>query len=115
MSTRLEGLPKRRLSCGLSVREAASFRSRLLGLALIGRAAMPHSEALWLRRTRSVHTFGMRFSLDLVWLGADGEVVRIDRSVPPGRLRSCRAARSVVELPVDGQQTGVVEFVCAGQ
>jgi uncharacterized membrane protein (UPF0127 family) len=41
----------------------------------------------------------MRFALDLVWLDAHGETVRIDRSVPPRRMRLCRAARSVVEYP----------------
>jgi hypothetical protein len=37
--------------------------------------------------------------LDLVWLDAAGSVVRVDRAVPPRRVRACRAARSVVELP----------------
>jgi hypothetical protein len=40
----------------------------------------------------------MRFALDLVWLGARGEPVRVDRAVPPRRLRTCLAARSVVEV-----------------
>jgi uncharacterized protein len=54
--------------------------------------------ALLLPRCRSVHTFGMRFALDLVWLGRGGEVVRVDRAVPPRRVRTCRRARSVLEL-----------------
>jgi uncharacterized membrane protein (UPF0127 family) len=49
--------------------------------------------------TRSIHTFGMRFALDLVWLDGEGRVVRIDRDVRPWRVRGCRAARTVVELP----------------
>ena len=40
----------------------------------------------------------MRFALDLIWLDRDGAVVRVDRDVPPRRLRACRAARSVVEV-----------------
>jgi uncharacterized membrane protein (UPF0127 family) len=40
----------------------------------------------------------MRFPLDLVWLDADRRVVRVDRAVPPWRVRSCRQARSVLEL-----------------
>jgi uncharacterized protein len=39
----------------------------------------------------------MRFPLDLIWLDGDGRPVRIDRAVPPGRLRACLRARSVVE------------------
>ena len=39
----------------------------------------------------------MRFPLDLIWIGKDGEVVRVDAAVPPRRLRWCLKARSVVE------------------
>ncbi len=73
---------------GREIRRAAGPLARLLGLA-----------GLLLPRTRAVHTFGMRFALDLVWLDRDGAVVRVDRDVPPRRQRSCRAARAVVELP----------------
>ena len=69
---------------------------RLLGL--IGRRSLPAGVALEIPRCRSVHTFGMRFALDLVWLDADRRVVRVDRAVPPCRVRSCRRARSVLEL-----------------
>jgi uncharacterized membrane protein (UPF0127 family) len=41
----------------------------------------------------------MRFALDLIWLDRDGEVVGIDRAVPPRRVRGCRGARAVIELP----------------
>jgi len=60
---------------------------------------MSARDGLLLPVCRSVHTFGMRFALDLVWLGDDGRPVRVDRAVPPRRARSCRRARSVVEVP----------------
>jgi uncharacterized protein len=75
---------------------AGGFRDRLIGLAW---RRTPPAQGLLLRRTRSVHTFGMRFALDLYWLGGDGAVVRVDRAVPPCRVRSCWRARSVLELP----------------
>ena len=59
--------------------------------------AMPGDYALQLPRCRSVHTFTMRFPLDLIWLGKDGAPVRVDRDVPPNRMKSCLRARSVVE------------------
>jgi uncharacterized protein len=80
--------------------EARGFVGRLVGLA--GRADLPAGTALHLPRCRSVHTFGMRFALDLVWLDRAGAVVRIDRSVPPCRVRSCRAAQSVLEMRAGG-------------
>ena len=72
---------------------ADSFLRRLVGLA--GRRS---GHALLIPRCRSVHTFGMRFALDLVWL-RDGRPVRVDLGVKPWRVRSCREADSVLELP----------------
>jgi uncharacterized membrane protein (UPF0127 family) len=77
-------------------RVARTFRDRLVGLAW---RREPPAEGLLLPRTRSVHTFGMRFALDLHWLDAAGGVVRVDRAVPPRRLRTCLRARGVLELP----------------
>ncbi|MGB2710692.1 MAG: DUF192 domain-containing protein [Conexibacter sp.] len=81
---------------GLDVRIAHGPRARLLGLA--GLRTLPPGTGLLLPRTRSVHTFGMRFALDLVWLDGDGAIVRVDRAVRAGRVRSCRPARAVLEL-----------------
>lgn len=78
----------------MEIRVAGSRCERLLGLAL---RARPPDHALLLPRCRSIHTFGMRFPLDLVWLDAHGRVVRVDRGVPPGRVRCCRRAAAVVE------------------
>jgi uncharacterized membrane protein (UPF0127 family) len=81
--------------------------ARLRGL--IGRREWPFGVALEIPRCRSVHTFGMRFALDLVWLDGDRRVVRVDRAVPPCRVRSCRAARSVLEIRTPGIEGGGLE------
>ena len=97
---RLRRLPRAPLPPPLDrcdVRCARDRLARLLGLA--GLRRLPPHAGLLLPRTRSIHTCGMRFALDLVWLDGDGRVVRLDRAVPPWRMRSCRAARAVVELP----------------
>ena len=67
----------------------------MLGLARLDE--LPPDRALHIPRCRSVHTFGMRFPLDLIWLDGDGKVVDVDRNVPRRKLKSCRGARSVVE------------------
>jgi uncharacterized membrane protein (UPF0127 family) len=92
---RLDDLPGRDLPGGLRVAEAHSRAARMKGLARLD--AMPEQLALHIPRCRSVHTFTMRFPLDLIWLGKDGDVVRIDAAVPPRRMKSCLRARSVVE------------------
>jgi uncharacterized membrane protein (UPF0127 family) len=86
---------------GRRVRRAATPLARLLGLALLARSRA--GEGLLLPSTRSVHTFGMRFALDLVWLDERAAVVRLDRAVAPGRVIGCRAAGAVLELPARGR------------
>ena len=78
------------------MRVAAGRWARLLGLAWL---RDPPGCALLLPRTRSVHTFGMRFALDLVWLDRDGRAIRVDRAVGPNRLRTCARASAVCEIP----------------
>jgi uncharacterized membrane protein (UPF0127 family) len=72
---------------------ARSLPARLRGM--IGRS---EEVALLLPRCRSVHTFGMRFALDLVWLAKDGSVLAIEGSIGPRRHAMARSARSVVEV-----------------
>ena len=74
---------------------ACSFRSRLLGLALL--REMPANCALRLPGCSSIHTFGMRFAIDAVFLDRDGHVLRIERGVPPWRVLRCPGAADVVE------------------
>jgi hypothetical protein len=92
---RFEGLPRRVLSDGRVVIEAATHRSRRRGLARLD--ALAPTDALHIPQCPSVHTFGMRFALDLIWLAKDGRVVRVDRAVPRARMRLCLRARSVIE------------------
>jgi len=92
---RLDALPGRDLPGGLRLAEARTRAARMKGLARLD--AMPAHLALHLPRCRSVHTFTMRFALDLIWLSKDGEPVRVDRGVPPRRVKLCLRARSVVE------------------
>jgi uncharacterized membrane protein (UPF0127 family) len=93
--TRFDGLPRRELPGGLTVIQARTHRSRNLGLARLD--WLDPDWALHIPGTPSVHTFGMRFALDLVWLGRGGRIVRVDRNVPPRRMRGCLRARAVVE------------------
>jgi uncharacterized protein len=70
---------------------------RLLGLAHLDLEAAP--AALLIPRCRSVHTFGMRFALDLHFLDGEGAVVERRLAVPPRRLAFCGKARAVLEIP----------------
>jgi uncharacterized protein len=84
---------------GLEVRLASGPRARLLGLAHLDREET--GPGLLIPRCASVHTFGMRFGLDLYFLGEHGEVVAIRRGVPARRLAFCARAKAVLELPAE--------------
>ena len=92
---RLDALPGRDLPGGLRVAEARSRAARMKGLARLD--DMPETTALHIPKCRSIHTFTMRFPLDLIWLDKRGDIVRVDPSVPPRRMKSCLRARSVIE------------------
>jgi hypothetical protein len=91
---RFAGLPRTDLANGLTVVDARTRKARRRGLSRLD--SLQPDQGL-LIRTVSVHTFGMRFALDLIWLAKDGAVVRVDHDVPAARIRACLKARSVVE------------------
>jgi uncharacterized protein len=81
--------------------------TRLRGL--LGRRVLPRGEGLLLRPSPSIHTWGMRFPIDAVFLSADLEVLAVRPSIPAWRMAGRRGARAVLELP-DGEaeRRGVV-------
>jgi uncharacterized protein len=82
---------------GPGVYVADSRLARLLGLA--GLSEAPRQSALLIADCSSVHTFGMRFRIDVLFLGEDCEVIAERRNLPPGRVVWQRGARAVLEFP----------------
>ncbi|MGC1294638.1 MAG: DUF192 domain-containing protein [Alloacidobacterium sp.] len=65
---------------------------------LLGRDNLPDGEGLWILPCEAVHTFGMRFAIDLVYLDRNNRVRKTRSDVPPSRLSACLTAHSVIEL-----------------
>ncbi len=86
---------------GVEVPIATTFRSRLIGLAWLDRERA--GAGLLLPGCRSIHTFGMRFELDLLFLDSGGEPICMVRRLPPGRIIGRRRAEAVLEI-VPGQR-----------
>ena len=70
--------------------------SRMKGL--LGRKDLSTGEGILIRPAPSIHTFFMRFPIDVVFLSRQGEVLKIAEHVPPWRARSCRHSYAVLEL-----------------
>jgi len=65
---------------------------------LLGRDSLPAGEGLWIVPCESVHTFGMKFPIDLIYLDRKKIVKKVRSGVPPWRLSACLSAHSVLEL-----------------
>jgi uncharacterized membrane protein (UPF0127 family) len=65
---------------------------------LLGRQILGHNEGLWIVPCEAVHTVGMRFCIDIIYLDRAKRVKKVCHSVPPNRLSACLSAYSVVEL-----------------
>lgn len=92
---RLDGMETQDLPGGYRLAIARTHLQR--GKGLMRSDPLPVQRALKLLKCSSVHTFWMRFSLDLIWLDADDTVLRVDRSVGPRSVKWCKGAKSVVE------------------
>ena len=77
---------------------ANHFKDRMLGLLSL--PPLQRGEGLLIERCRSVHTFGMRYAIDVAFISHNYLVIKVLRSVTPRRITSFvwRAAR-VLELP----------------
>ncbi len=79
------------------VRVADTMKTRAVGL--LGRAGMAPDEGLLITRCDSVHTFFMKFPIDLLYLDQDMRVVRVVNNMGPSRMTFCLGrARHVLEL-----------------
>ena len=87
------------IRCGTETVElevAIDTVERLKGLLV--RDSLEQGRGFLLPACSSVHTFFMRFPIDLVFIDSEMTVVKVRRNVPPFRLSSCRGAESTLEL-----------------
>ena len=86
----------RQTHLGDRVQIAGNGRDRRKGL--LGRECLGDGEGLWIVPCEAVHTFGMRFAIDLVYLDRKHRVIKTRSQVRPWRVSTCLTAHSVIEL-----------------
>lgn len=80
-----------------SVEIAATFAKRLIGL--MGRSSMTKEQGLYFPRCRSIHTFGMRISIDVLFLDKQMKITKMIKNLNPNRIAIAPfATRSTLEL-----------------
>jgi uncharacterized membrane protein (UPF0127 family) len=99
-----EGVAQYRLE---NVRSGAVVASRLLTAfdsqarrkGLLGRDSLPEGTALVIAPSNAVHTFFMRFAIDVAFVTREGRIVKTRAAVRPWRMTGALRAFAVVELP----------------
>lgn len=97
---------------------AATHWSRFCGLMGRGAECFPAGDGLWIVPSRGVHTFAMKFPIDVIYLDAHQYVVHLEHALKPWRVApvSLRTA-SVLELPagtLEASGTGVGDEIEMG-
>lgn len=92
----------RDVETGLIMANRVTVASRRLdrAIGLLGRTRLEVGEALWITPCHGVHTWFMRFSIDVIAMDAEGVIVDTVSMLKPWRMRLPRpGACSVLELP----------------
>ncbi|HUQ92729.1 MAG TPA: DUF192 domain-containing protein [Bryobacteraceae bacterium] len=107
----------RRSFLGLSVHRADTFFTRLRGL--LGRTRLDGDDGMWVVPSKGIHSIGVLFAVDLVYLDADEKVVHTIENFRPFRIAPLKIkAQTVLELPLrtiysSRTQTGDQIRVCS--
>src|SRR5262245_19632407 len=75
-----------------------AFDSKTRRTGLLAHASMPPGTAMIIAPTNAVHTFFMKFAIDLAFVAKDGHVVKTRSAVPPWRMSAAWRAHAVIEL-----------------
>jgi len=78
------------------IRQAVRWWSRAIGL--LATPTLEDPCGLWIAPCNSVHTLGMRYPIDVVFLHSDGTIAKIVDQLRPWRAAGCRKARFTLEL-----------------
>jgi hypothetical protein len=79
-----------------SVMQTEGLWERTRGL--LGREALGVNQALWITPCNSVHSIGMSYALDLIYLNKQRQVVKLVKGLRPLRVSVALRAYSVIEL-----------------
>lgn len=65
---------------------------------LLFRTKLKPLQALWIEPCPSIHTFGMKYSIDIIFLDKSGMVLKVVENLLPMRIATCKKAKVSIEL-----------------
>ena len=77
----------------------AAFDSRTRRVGLLQHSTFPEGSAMLIAPSNAIHTFFMRFPIDIAFVTRDGRIVKTHASLRPWRVAAAFSAYAVVELP----------------
>ena len=75
-----------------------AFDSKSRRTGLLGRDSLPEGCALIIAPSQAIHTFSMRFAIDVAFVARDGRVLKVRRAMRPWRMSAAWGGFAVVEL-----------------
>ncbi|OFW17222.1 MAG: hypothetical protein A3F70_09950 [Acidobacteria bacterium RIFCSPLOWO2_12_FULL_67_14] len=93
----------------IASRLRGAFDSRTRRTGLLRTDTFERGEAMVIAPTNAIHTWGMRYPIDVAFVARDGRVLKIRAAVPPWRCAAAWGAYAVIELPAGTlAESGVV-------
>ena len=76
-----------------------AFESKTRNVGLLGRRSLDPGTAMIIAPTNAIHTFFMRFPIDIAFVKKDGRILKIRAGLPAWRMAAAWGAYAVVEMP----------------
>src|SRR5215475_2096820 len=85
-----------------------AFDSKARRTGLLAHESLPGGTAMIIAPTNAIHTFFMKFAIDVLFVAKDGVVVKTRDALPPWRMSAAWRAHAVIELPAGSLQRSPV-------
>jgi len=76
-----------------------AFESRARRRGLLGRDSFPDGSAMIIAPSNAIHTFWMRFAIDVMFVRRNGVVVKVQQELSPWRIAVAPLGYAAIELP----------------
>jgi hypothetical protein len=83
----------------LADRAGIADTSKKRKIGLLKHSTLEPGDGLWITPCEAIHTIGMNFPIDVLFLDRKRRVVKVRSAIPRWRMSACFSAHSVLELP----------------